>query len=169
MTDPDYGEAAVVALGANLPGRFASCSLLLDAAVARLAQEGLRVLACSGWWQSAAWPDPSQPSYLNGIALVETGRPPQDLLDLLRGVERDFGRTEGFRNAPRTLDLDLIAFGQCVMETPDLILPHPRAAQRLFVVGPLAQIAPAWRHPVTGDTAADMTQYATVGRDAVPV
>ena len=169
MTDLKYGEAAVVALGGNLPGTFASCALLLDAAVQRLAQEGLQVLARSGWWRSAAWPDPMLPPYLNGVVLARTEQEPLNLLEVLRRVERDFGRQEGPRNAARTLDLDLIALGRRIVSTPALTLPHPRAAERLFVMGPLAQIAPAWRHPVTGETAASLAGAATVGRDAAPI
>jgi 2-amino-4-hydroxy-6-hydroxymethyldihydropteridine diphosphokinase len=84
-------------------------------------------------------------------------------------VEAEFGRHRGARNAPRTLDLDLIAFGRRVVEAPGLTLPHPRAHERRFVMGPLAEIAPAWRHPVTGRTAADLAAAATVGRDAAPI
>jgi len=80
-----------------------------------------------------------------------------------------FGREHGLRNAPRTLDLDLIAYGRRVIDTPDLTLPHPRAPERRFVMGPLAQIAPAWTHPVSGLTAARMAATATVGTDAEPV
>ena len=169
MTDLEYREAAVVAVRGTLPGSYPSVALLLDAAAARLAQEGLQLLARSGWWRSAAWPDPAQPAYLNGVALVRTDLAPLDLLALLRRIERDFGRADGPRNAPRTLDLDLIAHGRQVMDGPELILPHPRAAQRLFVMGPLAQIAPDWRHPLGGQTARHLAANAAVGRDAAPV
>jgi 2-amino-4-hydroxy-6-hydroxymethyldihydropteridine diphosphokinase len=87
----------------------------------------------------------------------------------LHAIERDFGRdrtVEGARNAPRVLDLDLIAHGRAVLDEPGIVLPHPRAAERLFVVGPLAEIAPAWRHPVSGETAAALAAKASVGADA---
>nr|MEA2797514.1 2-amino-4-hydroxy-6-hydroxymethyldihydropteridine diphosphokinase [Phenylobacterium sp.] len=87
----------------------------------------------------------------------------------LFAIERRFGRIRGDSNAPRTLDLDLIAHGREVIDRPGLILPHPRAHERLFVMGPLAEIAPAWRHPVSGKTAAELARDATVGRDAAPV
>ena len=80
-----------------------------------------------------------------------------------------FGRGRAGPNAPRTLDLDLIAYGRQVIEAPGLILPHPRAAERRFVMGPLAEIAPGWRHPLLNRTAAELAASATVGVDAAPV
>jgi 2-amino-4-hydroxy-6-hydroxymethyldihydropteridine diphosphokinase len=139
---------------------------LLEEALARFPAVGLKILKRSGWWRSAAWPDPNGPEYRNGVALVEAdGRPEAVLASLLR-LEADMGRERAERNAPRTLDLDLIAHGREVRDTPGLILPHPRAHERLFVMGPLAEIAPAWRHPVLGASAADLAKAATVGVDA---
>ncbi len=83
-------------------------------------------------------------------------------------LEDEFGRTRLARNASRTLDLDLIAYGRIVSDDPSLTLPHPRAHERLFVMGPLAEIAPEWRHPVLGKTAAELAREAPVGRDARP-
>ncbi len=84
-------------------------------------------------------------------------------------LENEFGRMRSVRNAPRTLDLDLIAHGRIVSDDPELTLPHPRAHERLFVMGPLAQIAPEWRHPVLRRTAAELAASATVGLDATPL
>lgn len=162
-------DAVVVALGCNLAGNFPDCDALLDAALLRFPQAGLPVIARSRWWRSAAWPDPTGPEYRNGIALVETNDPPQAVLAQLFAVEAAFRRERGAKNAPRTLDLDLIAHGRRVIDAPGLTLPHPRAAERLFVMGPLAEIAAGWRHPVLGMTAAELTAAATVGRDAQPV
>ena len=83
-------------------------------------------------------------------------------------LENQFGRERSVRNAPRTLDLDLIAHGRIVSQAPELTLPHPRAHERLFVMGPLAEIAPDWRHPVLGASAAELAAWASVGRDARP-
>ena len=159
----------MVALGSNMPGTFSDVRSLLDEALTRFAPQGLTVLARSRWWRSAAWPDPGGPAYLNGVVLVETALAPTEILARLLAIERDFGRRRGEANAPRTLDLDLIAHGRLVLDTADLILPHPRAAKRLFVMGPLAEILPDWRHPVTGETAMALSQGATVGRDARPL
>jgi 2-amino-4-hydroxy-6-hydroxymethyldihydropteridine diphosphokinase len=158
----------VIALGSNLAGDFASSEALLEAALARFSQAGLPVLARSGWWRSAAWPDPSQHEYRNGVALVEATQGPQGVLEALFSIEAAFSRTRGARNAPRTLDLDLIAHGRRVIDAPGLELPHPRAHQRLFVMGPLAEIAPGWVHPVLGASAAELAKTATVGKDARP-
>ena len=159
----------VVALGGNLAGGYPSLEALLEAAVAGLGEAGLPVLRRSGWWRSAAWPDPAGPEYRNGVALVAADAGPADVLARLLGVEAAFARRRGARNAPRTLDLDLIAYGRRVIDTPGLTLPHPRAHQRLFVMGPLAEIAPGWRHPVLGRTAAELAREARVGTDARPV
>jgi 2-amino-4-hydroxy-6-hydroxymethyldihydropteridine diphosphokinase len=160
-------QAVVVALGCSLAGAYPSRQALLDAALSALDSEGLKVAARSSWWTSAAWPDPAAPAYLNGVALVETALPAQDVLAALHRIETRFGRVRAEPNAPRTLDLDLIAHGRTVLDG-DVVVPHPRADQRLFVMGPLAQIAADWRHPVNGRTAADLAATASVGRDAGP-
>jgi 2-amino-4-hydroxy-6-hydroxymethyldihydropteridine diphosphokinase len=85
----------------------------------------------------------------------------------LHAIEAAFGRDRQALNAPRTLDLDLIALGPAVL-AGTLILPHPRAAERLFVMGPLAEIAPSWRHPILGETAEVLASRAVIGQDAVP-
>lgn len=156
-----------MALGCNLPGAYTSREALLEAALQALSEEGLTVLARSSWWTSEAWPDPTAPAYLNGVAVVETALRPAEALAALHRLEARFGRERAALNAPRTLDLDLIAHGRTVM-SGQLIVPHPRAHERLFVMGPLAQIAPDWRHPVSGETAARLARAATVGIDASP-
>jgi 2-amino-4-hydroxy-6-hydroxymethyldihydropteridine diphosphokinase len=164
-------DAIIVALGGNLPGAWPSIAAVLEAALASLDEVGLNLLARSSLWRSAAWPDPSQPDYLNAVALVETELSPHDLLLGLQDLERRFGRVRSSPNAPRVLDLDLIGYGRLVAkdETGGLILPHPRASERGFVMGPLAQIAPDWRHPVSGERACDLAKRATVGADAAPL
>ncbi len=157
-----------MALGSNVAGEFASSEELLEAALARFPEAGLRVLKRSSWWRSTAWPDPQAPEYRNGVALVEAQGGPAAALEALLSIESVFKRRRGSRNAPRTLDLDLIAYGDNVLDLPGLILPHPRAHERRFVMGPLAEIAPGWRHPVSGRTAEELAAEATVGIDARP-
>jgi 2-amino-4-hydroxy-6-hydroxymethyldihydropteridine diphosphokinase len=161
--------AVVIALGSNLAGAFPSSEALLEAAVDALPGVGAKVLTRSSWWRSAAWPDADQPTYLNGVALVETELAPSALLAELGRLERAFGRRPGDVNAARTLDLDLIAYGRAIIAEIGLTTPHPRAHERKFVMGPLAEIAPDWRHPVSGETAAALASRTTVGNDATPV
>jgi len=160
-------EIVVVAFGCSLPGRYVSREALLTAALASLPSRGLKLLQVSRCWSSAAWPDPSDPAYRNGVALVQTDLSPRDVLAVLHEVETEFGRVRGATNAPRTLDLDLIAYGRCKISADDLCIPHPRAHERRFVMGPLAELTPEWLHPVLGRTAADLAEQATVGTDAV--
>jgi 2-amino-4-hydroxy-6-hydroxymethyldihydropteridine diphosphokinase len=166
--DLNAPDLAVIALGGNLPGAYPSVALALEAAAARLSEAGFEVLAVSRWWRSKAWPDPGDPPFLNGVALARTTLAPQEALSALHRIEAAFGRDRAQPNAPRTLDLDLIALGRTVLEGPPIVLPHPRAAERLFVMGPLAELAPGWRHPVSGKTAEKLASMAVIGQDAVP-
>lgn len=160
--------AVVIALGGNLPGAARSLQGGLEAAVDRLAMSGFNIWARSRWWRSTAWPDPADPPFLNGVVLAETDLGPDMAMDRLHAIEDDFGRMRGAPNAPRTLDLDLIAYGRLIRRV-GLILPHPRAHRRRFVVGPLSEIAPDWLHPRLGLTASALLQDADVGADATPV
>jgi 2-amino-4-hydroxy-6-hydroxymethyldihydropteridine diphosphokinase len=161
-------NAIIVALGSNLTGAYASLEELLDAALDQFEAAGLHIVARSTWWKSAAWPDPTGPEYRNGVVIVETALDPHETLDALRQIERAFGRERGKANNARTLDLDLIAYGRAEIDVPSLTVPHPRAHQRRFVMGPLAEIAPGWRHPSQGGTAESLAKSAAVGRDAAP-
>ena len=163
-----FDDAVLIALGSSLAGRFGSREALLAAALDDFPAAGLKLVKRSSWWRSASWPDPGMPDYLNGLALVETALSPHQTLDALRRIEAAFGRRREAPNAPRTLDLDLVAHGRVVLDEPGLTLPHPRAHERLFVMGPLAEIAPDWRHPVSGETAWELAAKATVGLDARP-
>ena len=141
----------LLALGANLPSPAGTPAETLRAALAALENAGVHVRAASKFFVSAAWPDPRDPAFVNAVAKVETTLEPVALLALLHAVEREFGRRRGERNAPRTLDLDLLDYDGRVEEGPPR-LPHPRMIERGFVLIPLADIAPDWRHPVSGRT-----------------
>ena len=166
--DLDLDQAVIVALGCNDKGAWRDCREALEAALARFRSEGIDVLRRSSWWRSAAWPDPGDPPFLNGVVIVRTEHDPHALMAALGRIEDAFGRQRGARHAPRTLDLDLVAYGRIIGDLDGLILPHPRAAERKFVMGPLAEIAAEWEHPLGGDAAA-LATAATVGRDAVAV
>jgi 2-amino-4-hydroxy-6-hydroxymethyldihydropteridine diphosphokinase len=145
---------AYIALGSNLGDRAAT----LAAAVRCMrAEPGLRVLAMSEWYETApVGGPPGQGSFLNAAAAVETDRSPEDLLALLHHIERRFGRVRDVKDGPRTLDLDLLLYGDRVINTPALTIPHPRMHERLFVLVPLAELEGAVGqeviHPTTGKT-----------------
>ncbi len=141
----------LLGLGSNLgdPG-----ARLLDA-LDRVARFAL-VLRVSSFYRTDPVGHREQPDFLNAVALLDVTSTPGDFLDRLREIERAMGRVPRFRNGPREIDLDILDFAGLVRNHPDPVLPHPRLAERRFVLAPLAEIAPEWRHPVTGRTAAEM-------------
>ncbi|ESQ93174.1 2-amino-4-hydroxy-6-hydroxymethyldihydropteridine diphosphokinase [Asticcacaulis benevestitus] len=163
--------AIFIAYGSNLSAGQQTASQAFARLVKDLEARGLIVNKISRLWSSQAWPDPSDPPYLNAILQIATDLQPNDLMQLLHGIEEDSGRVrDGRLNTPRVLDLDLVAYGDLVLEGESgLVLPHPRAAERAFVMGPLAEIAPDWVHPIRGLTAQDLYASATVARDAYPL
>ena len=138
-----------IALGANIPSAAGPPEITLKAALAALRERGVQIRTISSFRQTDAWPDPSDPPFVNAVAGIETDLQPVALLGLLHEVETSFGRKRSVPNAPRSLDLDLIDYRGRVMQGA-LELPHPRMAVRRFVLEPLADVAPGWRHPVTG-------------------
>lgn len=139
----------VIALGSNLRSSAGSPAETLAAALKALSKTGVRIIGVSSFYATPAWPDPYDPPFVNAAARVETKLAPGALMKLLHKIENDFGRTRCAKNAPRTLDLDLIDYSGRVDEGPP-VLPHPRIAERAFVLIPLAEVAPGWRHPVSG-------------------
>lgn len=101
-----------------------------------------------------------QPDFYNLVARGRTGLPPEELLARVLEVERGMGRERTFRNAPRRIDVDLLAYGDLVLDTPSLTLPHPGIPARGFVLHPLAEVAPGWRHPVLAKTARELLASA---------
>ena len=147
----------LVAIGANLPNPIygpplATCKAVLP----ELEKAGLIIAGVSRWYESAPVPASSQPWYVNGVVAVQTSMSAPEVLQALLSIELEFGRVRGQRNAARTLDLDLIAYNDLVLDNENaaisLILPHPRLHQRSFVLRPLGDVAPAWCHPQTGQT-----------------
>lgn len=137
-------SAIFVGLGSNLGDRADH----LRCALRRLAAEpGLRLRAVSAVRETDPLGGPPQPRYLNAVARFETSLPPRAVLARLQRLEREQGRRRSVRNGPRTLDLDLLLYGELRRDDPELTLPHPRLEARRFVLEPLAEIAPELRLP----------------------
>ncbi|MCC8428295.1 2-amino-4-hydroxy-6-hydroxymethyldihydropteridine diphosphokinase [Reyranella aquatilis] len=155
LVDKNSTRPIFVGAGANLPHpSYASPRETLQAALLELDRRQTRVLRYSPWYSTAPVPASSQPWYVNVVAEVETALAADQLLELLHDIEELFGRVRSVANAPRLIDLDLLDFRG---ETAPgglgrAVLPHPRMALRAFVLRPLADLAPEWRHPVSGTT-----------------
>ena len=152
----------LIAFGSNLPFCGAQPAQILRLACRALGAI-VEIRQQSGIYSSPAWPDPTAPVFANAVCEIATGLPAEGLLEVLQSVEQAFGRRRAKSeppNAPRTLDLDLIAYHNEIIEENGIIVPHPRLADRRFVLAPLAEIAPDWRHPVTGAAANDLLTQA---------
>jgi 2-amino-4-hydroxy-6-hydroxymethyldihydropteridine diphosphokinase len=149
MTPP---PAVFVALGSNLGDREGN----LARGVRGLRARGLRITARSSVYETAPVDGPGQGPYLNAVVQAETALGPAEVLSSCLEVERGAGRVRSAPNAARTLDLDLLLYGDAVMSTGGLTVPHPRMHERAFVLIPLAEVAPGARHPVLGLTAAEL-------------
>lgn len=155
----NHRHTALIGLGSNASwhGRCAE-------SVVRGAFETLHMLmkkaVLSPLYDSPAWPDPAAPAYVNAVAEVQTTLTPSELLAALQAMEAAFGRVRSddpsARYAPRTLDLDILSYGSEVVESAALTLPHPRMAERDFVLMPLHDLMPDWQHPVLGQTAQEL-------------
>lgn len=165
---------ALVAIGSNLSGEAGNSLETCICALAKIESPEIRVVRCARWRSSPAFPAGSGPDFVNGAIAVETSLSAAELLTWLHSVETDLGRVRRVRWGPRVCDLDLIAYEDAVMpdhetlrrlmvegatalEAPDeMILPHPRMQERAFVLAPLADVAPDWQHPITGQTVVQM-------------
>jgi 2-amino-4-hydroxy-6-hydroxymethyldihydropteridine diphosphokinase len=157
----------LIALGANIPSHVGAPVQTLDAALAELGKRGVKVVAVSPYYVTPAWPDPADPSFVNAVAQIDTNLSPAGLLALLHELETAFGRARSVRNAPRTLDLDILDYDSRVQAgVPDL--PHPRMTERGFVLIPLADVAPDWRHPGSGQTISELVAALPDGERMLP-
>jgi 2-amino-4-hydroxy-6-hydroxymethyldihydropteridine diphosphokinase len=155
-----------VGLGSNLVTvEFDSSRKLLESSINSMKSHGISIVGRSSWYSSAPIPASDQPWFTNGVVQVESRLDPAALLQALHAVEGEYERMRGQPNDSRTLDLDLLAYDDRLFDDPEgLKLPHPRLSERAFVLIPLAEMAPEWRHPESGLTAAEMLELLPPGQ-----
>ena len=160
-----------IGLGANLPGPgLRGPRQGCEAALRAMDGAGIRVVRRSRWYQSAPVPESDQPWFVNGVAEVKTALDPTSLLAALHRIEADFGRTRDTVDEPRLIDLDLLAYGAELSDGAEgLILPHPRLHQRAFVLLPLRELAPGWRHPRLDLGVGELIAGLPVGQRCAPL
>ena len=167
--EPTAG-AVLIGLGANLPSSRGAPLATCEAALEALGEAGVKVVRRSRWYRSAPLPPSPQPWFVNGVAAVETALDPVALLALLREIERRFGRVRVQLGEARKLDLDLLDYGGQVRPgEPPPELPHPRMHGRAFVLLPLAEVAPDWRHPRLGGSVAALIDALPPAQAAEPL
>lgn len=161
-----------LALGGNLPfGRLSSPMRTLEVVLEALAGEEVEVAIRSRWYHTAPVAEEPQPWYTNAVVELKTELAPEPLMARLLALEARFGRIRSQRNAPRTVDLDLLAYHDRVIAggEPEVVLPHPRLHERAFVLRPLVDIAPNWCHPVLQRTARELLESLPPGQVVLPV
>ena len=157
----------LIALGSNLSSHAGDPRETLRAALAHLGDNGVTPVAVSRFYRTPAWPDPRDPEFVNAVAQIVTELSPSELIARLHGTEAAFGRVRDARNAPRTHDLDILDYDGWIEPGPP-VLPHPRMETRAFVLIPLRDVAPDWRHPVSGTRVDDLlAAIPQAERDAV--
>jgi len=162
----------LIGLGGNLESpRTGPPVQTLEVALDELATRGVEVMARSRWWISPPDPPSDQPWFTNGVASISTDLVPEELLAVLLAVEVFLGRTRCARNAPRTVDLDLLAYRNLMQDSAKgaPVLPHPRMHLRSFVLLPMAEVAPGWRHPVLGQTVEELAASLPPKPQARPI
>jgi len=154
-------DIAFIGLGSNLSD---PCRQLQSALRALDALAGTRLLRHSSLYRSAPWGEREQPDFVNAVAMLETTLTPRELLDALLGIERLAGRVrDGTRWGPRVLDLDILLYGDRVLNESGLHVPHPHLAERAFVLLPLAEVAPDLQVPGVGQVATLLRRVDVAG------
>ena len=148
-----------IALGSNIGDRLGT----IRQAVMLLEERSLRISASSDVFETPPWGMENQPRFLNACVLAETDILPRVLLELLLNIESDLGRTRRYKWGPREIDLDLLFYDDQVFNESGLVLPHPQMHRRAFVLVPLVQIAPDWRHPVLGKSVRELAGSLDAG------
>ena len=143
-------------LGSNMGDRQGNLSKALD-----LLSQKLQMGRVSSVYDTEPMGNVEQPRFLNLVCQVYTGLVPAALLALAKGIESKLGRVHSKPNAPRPIDIDILFYGDKVIDTPELVIPHPRVMERAFVLVPLAEIAPELKHPVSDETIKELLQGIT--------
>ena len=143
----------LLGVGSNLESPdHGSSRATIEAGLVALETRDIQVVAQSGWYRTLPVPESSQPWFVNLVVSVETAMTAELLLETLHAVEQQFGRVRSVRDAARVIDLDILDFDGRISDCPKLTLPHPRMHERAFVLIPLRDVAPDWRHPSCGRT-----------------
>ena len=160
-------SSCLIGLGSNLGNRRA----IIEEALAKLRRHSqVQVVRASSFHETMPIGGPAdQPPYLNAAAVLDSSLQPQALLEMLQQIENEAGRRRNETWGPRTLDLDLLLYGELVLSTPTLILPHPRMAWRRFVLEPAAEVAGEMRHPIIGWTIARLLEHLNTALPYVAV
>lgn len=148
-----------LALGSNLGDK----SKNINEALERLRDEGIKILKVSSIIETEPYGYKDQDNFLNAVCLVETDLSPHELLDILLKIEKEMGRVRTIRWGPRIIDLDIIFYDDLIISDDRLIIPHPDAHNRIFVMGPLSEIAPDFVHPILNKTVKEIYLELTKG------
>lgn len=142
----------LMSLGSNTGNRL----IILTKALSELERRGFCIIDRSKIWETSPWGFTDQPRFLNMCVCAETELAPEEMIKTIKNIEIMLGRSKSIKWGPREIDIDIIAIGEMVIDTPELSVPHPHMHERTFVLIPLKEIAPLFRHPVTGKTLDEM-------------
>jgi 2-amino-4-hydroxy-6-hydroxymethyldihydropteridine diphosphokinase len=145
---------AYISIGSNIGDREENCRK----AIKLLKEKGIAVKKQSRMYETEPWGIKDQPKFINMAIEVETDKKPEELLRILKEIEKEIGRTETVKWGPRVIDLDIIFYDDLILKSQDLEIPHPLLHEREFVLKPLCEIAPEKKHPVTGKTVKEMLE-----------
>ena len=149
-------------LGSNLPSKYGDRFTNINLAISSLEGYGIKVIKKSSFYETPSYPNNENPKFINAIILVETTLPPVDLMSVLIFIEEKLERKRGKKNDPRTCDIDIIDYNRQILNLRynnlDLTVPHKELTSRNFILFPLQEISPMWKHPKTKETIGNLIQ-----------